>query len=89
MQIHVDVQNLKLDFRAGNASAELLEKALESAEASGRLAFHSLLVVYLGEVLVLGGRFEDANTVAERAITLTRERGERGRGTTLTLVTGR
>ncbi|MFQ6024021.1 MAG: adenylate/guanylate cyclase domain-containing protein [Acidiferrobacterales bacterium] len=56
----------------------MLEEALETAEASGRLAFHSFLVVYLGEVLVLADRFGDARAAAERALTLARERGERG-----------
>ncbi len=56
----------------------MLEEALRAAEGSGRLAFHSLLVVYLGEVFVLADRLEYARAVAERALALARERGERG-----------
>jgi len=56
----------------------MLQEALEAAEVSGRLAFHSLLVVHMGEVLALANRLEDAWSVAERALTLARERGERG-----------
>ena len=51
---------------------------MEVAEKTGRLAFHSLLVEYLGEVLMLADRPGDARSVAERALTLARDRGERG-----------
>jgi tetratricopeptide (TPR) repeat protein len=40
--------------------------------------FHSLLVTRLGETLMLADRIEEALGQAERALALTRERGERG-----------
>ena len=40
--------------------------------------FHSLLVARLGEALMLADRIEEALAQAERALALTRERGERG-----------
>jgi tetratricopeptide (TPR) repeat protein len=56
----------------------MLQDATRAAEESERLAFHSLLVVYLGETLVAAGRIDDALPIAERALALSRERGERG-----------
>ena len=56
----------------------MLQEATRVAEASGRLAFHSLLLVYLGEALVAARRIDDARPVAELALALSRERGERG-----------
>ncbi len=56
----------------------MLQEALAATEASRRFAFHSLLLVYLGEVLMLANQFENASPVAERALALAHERGERG-----------
>ncbi len=56
----------------------MLAEAVAAAEASGRLAFHSVLVVYQGEVLLRAERLADARTTEERALALARERGERG-----------
>ncbi len=42
--------------------------------------YHSLLLVHLGEACALASRLEDAGVFADRALTLTRERGERGWG---------
>jgi tetratricopeptide (TPR) repeat protein len=40
--------------------------------------FHSLSVVQLGEAYLLADQVEDARACADRAMRLTRERGERG-----------
>jgi class 3 adenylate cyclase/tetratricopeptide (TPR) repeat protein/ribosomal protein L40E len=56
----------------------LLQEAIEAAESSERLALHALLVAYAGDVLRLANRMQGARTYAERALSLARERGERG-----------
>jgi tetratricopeptide (TPR) repeat protein len=53
----------------------LLERS--AAETMGIGAFQPLLLTYLGEAYVLAGRLEDALAFAERALTFTRERGQR------------
>ena len=47
-------------------------------ESLGLGLFHSLAIVQLGEACVLAGRLDDALAAAGRALTLARERGERG-----------
>jgi tetratricopeptide (TPR) repeat protein len=47
-------------------------------EALGIGAYHSLLVVHLGEACLLADRLEEALAAASRALTLARDRGERG-----------
>jgi tetratricopeptide (TPR) repeat protein len=54
-----------------------LEQAVEST-ASGLLVFHSLAVTRLGEAYLLASRVEEAQAQAARALTLARERKERG-----------
>jgi tetratricopeptide (TPR) repeat protein len=56
----------------------LLYQALEGMESMGRGAYHSLVLVQLGEASVLAGGLEGAGAFAERALQLTRELGERG-----------
>jgi len=55
------------------------QEGLKAQESTGLLGvFHSLLVVRLGESFVLVDRIDEAFAQAERALALTRERGERG-----------
>ena len=56
----------------------LLHQALTAMEALGIGAYHSLLVVHLGEACLLADRLEEALAAASRALTLARDRGERG-----------
>ncbi len=56
----------------------LLQQALAAFEARGGGPFDSLLAVRLGEACALEDRREDALASAGRALTLARERGERG-----------
>jgi class 3 adenylate cyclase/tetratricopeptide (TPR) repeat protein len=56
----------------------LLEQALSTLETMGFGAYQSLFLAYLGEAHVLAGRLEDALESAGRALTLGRERGQRG-----------
>jgi tetratricopeptide (TPR) repeat protein len=56
----------------------LMQQALMAAESLGLKFDHSLMVVHLGEACVLADLLEDAGVFADRALTLTRERGERG-----------
>ena len=55
-----------------------LEQALTAYESAGIGYLHSLSVMQLGEVYLLTDRIEDARAWAEHAVTLARERGERG-----------
>jgi len=56
----------------------LLHQALKGMEALGIGGYHSLLVVHLGEACLLADRLEEALAAASRALTLARNRGERG-----------
>jgi tetratricopeptide (TPR) repeat protein len=56
----------------------LLHQALEAMEALGVGAYHSLLLVRLGEACLPAHRVEDVLAIGDRALRLSRERGERG-----------
>jgi tetratricopeptide (TPR) repeat protein len=56
----------------------LIQEALARYEATGLGFFQSLVVVHMGEACLRASRMEDALTEAERALGLTRQRGERG-----------
>lgn len=56
----------------------LLQQALAAYESAGIGYFHSLSVAQLGAAHLLADRVEDARTCADRAVMLTRERGEHG-----------
>ena len=58
-------------------SMELLADR-DPEEARKLLVYHSRLIVWLGEALMRADQPEDALAQAERALALTRERGERG-----------
>jgi tetratricopeptide (TPR) repeat protein len=60
------------------AGVSLLERAVERATTMRLVGGLSLLVGYLAEAYLLGGRLDDAATQAGRALTLAREHGERG-----------
>ena len=62
--------------RVGEA-IPLLEQGVEVA-ASSQLGFHSLAITWLSEAYLLAGRVQDAQALAARALTLARERKERG-----------
>jgi tetratricopeptide (TPR) repeat protein len=55
-----------------------LGQALTIYESARMRLFHSISVVELGEAYLLAERVEEARTAADRAVTLARERGERG-----------
>ncbi len=55
----------------------LLQQAVTALESGFRL-WHSLVVGYLGEACLRADRLKDASAVAGRALTLARERRERG-----------
>jgi tetratricopeptide (TPR) repeat protein len=56
----------------------LLREAVTAHESRGVGAFHSLAVVHFAEACMLADQPEEAFTSAERALAMTRERGERG-----------
>jgi transcriptional regulator with AAA-type ATPase domain/tetratricopeptide (TPR) repeat protein len=56
----------------------LLEQAIEQEVSMGRMASHSARLASLGEAYLIAGRAQEAATVAERALALSRERTERG-----------
>ena len=56
----------------------LLEQAIKDAEASGLALYHSRLTVWSAEAFLRADRPVDALAQSERALALTRERGERG-----------
>ena len=56
----------------------MLHQGLKEMEALGIGGYHSLLVADLGEACLLAGQPEDALAAASRALTLARNRGERG-----------
>jgi tetratricopeptide (TPR) repeat protein len=55
-----------------------LQQALDAYESAGIGYYHSISVVQLSEAYLLAGQVEDARACADRALTLTRKRGERG-----------
>ena len=55
-----------------------LQQGLTALESAGIGYFQSLSVVQLGEAALLAEQVEDARACADRAVRLTRERGERG-----------
>ena len=55
-----------------------LQQGLTAYESAGIGYFQSLSVVQLGEAYLLADQVEDARACADRAVTLARERGERG-----------
>ena len=56
---------------------QMLKEAVKDIEASGRLAFHTLFNVYLGEVLLRTSDYDEAEVIADKALNLARERGEK------------
>ena len=56
----------------------MLEHALSAFETMGYVVLQPLYLGYLGEAYDLADRLEDALEFAGRALTLARERGERG-----------
>jgi class 3 adenylate cyclase/tetratricopeptide (TPR) repeat protein len=56
----------------------LLRQAVEAMEALGVGSYHSLLLVRLGDAFLSADRLEEARVIGERALRLSRERGERG-----------
>jgi tetratricopeptide (TPR) repeat protein len=56
----------------------LLQHALGAIEAMGFGAFKPPFLLYLGEAYVRGERLDDALESATRALSFTRERGQRG-----------
>jgi class 3 adenylate cyclase/tetratricopeptide (TPR) repeat protein len=66
-----------LSGRLGEGLA-LLAQAMAAFEAGVATVFHSLVTAHSGEACILAGRLQEAHGHAERALTLTRERGERG-----------
>jgi len=57
----------------------LVRQACADLESAGVAFLHSLAVAHLSEACRLGGRLEDAQAAAARALSLARERGERSR----------
>ncbi len=55
-----------------------LEQGKKDAESSGLALYHSRLIVWMGEAFMRAGQLDDALAQGERALSLTRERGERG-----------
>jgi tetratricopeptide (TPR) repeat protein len=62
----------------GAEGLSLLEEASESVELRAAGTWHSLILVHLAEANALAGRFDEARVCADRALTLTRERSQRG-----------
>jgi class 3 adenylate cyclase/tetratricopeptide (TPR) repeat protein len=56
----------------------LLAQATTAFESGVATVFHSLVTAHCGEACMLAGRLQEAHRHAERALRLTRERGERG-----------
>jgi class 3 adenylate cyclase/tetratricopeptide (TPR) repeat protein len=57
----------------------LVRQALADLESARVVAFHTLAVAHLGKACQLSERLDDARAAAARALSLARERGERGR----------
>jgi tetratricopeptide (TPR) repeat protein len=55
-----------------------LQQALAGHDSAGIGYFHAVSLVQAGEAYLLAGQVDDASVCADRALTLTRERGERG-----------
>ena len=55
-----------------------LRQALDGHDSAGIGYFHAVSLVQAGEAYLLAGHVEDARACANRALTLTREHGERG-----------
>ncbi len=55
------------------------EQAVDAIETMGAEAYQALFLGCLGEAYLLSGRLDDALEFAGRALTLARERGQRGR----------
>jgi class 3 adenylate cyclase/tetratricopeptide (TPR) repeat protein len=66
-----------LSGRLGEGLA-LLADAMTAFESGVATVFHSLVAAHSGEACILAGRSQEAQRHAERALTLTRQRGERG-----------
>ena len=56
----------------------MLERTLTDIESVGERFFHTQVVASLAEALLLANRRGEASMAADRALTLARERGERG-----------
>jgi tetratricopeptide (TPR) repeat protein len=59
-------------------AVSLLTQTLAQSTTTGRRHYEILCSIPLGEAQILAGRMEEAHTLAERALALTRERQERG-----------
>jgi class 3 adenylate cyclase len=57
---------------------KLLEESLAALESMAMFQWRSSVLVHLGETCLLASRSEQAFALAERALTLSRERGHRG-----------
>ena len=66
-----------LSGRVADGLATMQERIKEH-DSSGLALYHSRLVVWLGEALMRADRLDEALATAERAIALTRQRGEPG-----------
>jgi class 3 adenylate cyclase/tetratricopeptide (TPR) repeat protein len=55
-----------------------LQQGTKEQESSGLALYHSRLILWLGEASMRANRLDDGLALAERAIVLTRDRGERG-----------
>jgi tetratricopeptide (TPR) repeat protein len=66
-----------LDERSADA-VPLLTQALEQSTTTTRAHYETLCSFRLGEAHMLDGRLEEAQVLAERALALAREHGERG-----------
>jgi DNA-binding SARP family transcriptional activator len=56
----------------------LLERAVAEAEVSGVVLDHTRALTYVADTLLWAGRRDEARRMADRALALARERGERG-----------
>jgi tetratricopeptide (TPR) repeat protein len=56
----------------------MLEEALTALESMGMFQWRTPLLAHLAETYLLASRFEDALTIADRGLALSRERGHRG-----------